>query len=127
MADPIGLYISEFDDSGFTLPDGSPATGFFKILRGVPGQALRCVFESTPEAVTAGITVSDVSVDGEAIQFGGQIARKITMKLTGVASVATDVVSSPVGCGGIPDASSGGGGAALVEIVVKHPPIRGKH
>ena len=32
-----------------------------------------------------GFTVGDISIGGEKIEFGGQIAEKITMKLTGLA------------------------------------------
>src|SRR5262249_14997432 len=79
LANPVGLYIDPLDDSGFHLPDGSAATGWFRILRGVKGRTLRAVFE--PPAGSA-FTVSDVTIGGVPIQFGGQIAQKITMKLT---------------------------------------------
>jgi hypothetical protein len=104
LANPVGLYIGKFDGSGFRLPDGSPAGGseFFKIVRGTPGQALRAVYELPPAIAASGLTVSDVKIGGKPIEFGGQIAEKITMKLTGVASVAQGIDNAPVACGGVP-------------------------
>jgi hypothetical protein len=123
LANPVGLYIDRIDEAGFQLPDGSPATGFFRILRGVPGQTLSAVFEPPAAVAAAGITVSDLTVGGEQIQFGGQIAQKITMKLTGVASAAQDVSNAPANCGAIPQVG-GGGGVSLVAAGGDRPPDR---
>lgn len=95
LQDPVGLYIDHIDDSGFRLPDGAPTTGWFQTLRGSAGRTLRAVF--APPAGSA-FTVSDVRVGGTAVQFGGQIAQRITMKLTGIASVATSTHSAPIDC-----------------------------
>lgn len=95
LANPVGLYIDHIDDSSFHLPNGSATTGWFQILRGTPGHTLRAVF--APPAGFA-FTVSDVKIGGVAVKFGGQIAQKITMKLTGVASVSTPIHNSPIAC-----------------------------
>ena len=95
LANPVGLYIDHVDDSSFRLPDGSATTGWFRILRGTPGHTLRAVF--TPPAGSA-FTVSDVKIGGVAVRFGGQIAQKITMKLTGVGSASTLIHNSPIPC-----------------------------
>ena len=72
----------------YTGPDGSPTTGWFRVVRGAAGHGLRAVF--APPA-SSPFTVSDVKIGGVPVQFGGQIAQMITMKLTGVAGVATAV------------------------------------
>ena len=121
LANPIGLYIDRLDDSGFRLPNGASPSGWFKIQRGKPGQVLRAVFEPPPGA-PAGLTVSDVTVDGQPLTFGGQIAQKITMKLTGVASVAQPVQNAPVGCGQVGLVESVGGVGLMAEPIVSMRP-----
>lgn len=95
LANPVGLYIDHLDDAGFRLPDGSKTTGWFQILRGTPGHTLRAVF-APPAGST--FTVSDVKIGGTPVNFGGQIAQNITMKLTGVASVSHTVHNAPIPC-----------------------------
>ena len=57
--------------------------------------------------------VSDVRIGGVPITFGGQIAQHITMKLTGVASLATDAAVAPIPCiGGAGLATATGAAAA---------------
>jgi hypothetical protein len=101
LADPVGLYIDHLDDSGFRLPSDLPVTGWFRVLRGSAGHTLRAEF--APPAGSA-FTVSDVKIAGVPIQFGGQIAQNITMRLTGVASVSTGIHDSPIPCIGGPGA-----------------------
>jgi len=97
LANPVGLYIDHLDDSGFRLPDGSSPSGWFQILRGTSTHILRAVF--APPAGSP-FTVSDVKIGGVPVQFGGQIAQHITMRLTGVASVATTINNAPIACVG---------------------------
>jgi hypothetical protein len=125
LANPVGLYIASFDGSGFRLPDDSAADGFFQILRGKTGQALRAVYQLPQNLASAGLTVSDVKIGGTPIEFGGQIAQRITMKLTGVASVDQSIQNRPVGCGAVQQ-SNGLGPEALAEGVMApaHPPTR---
>jgi hypothetical protein len=101
LANPVGLYIGAFDGAGLTL-DGQPAGGFFKVVRGAPPLGLRAVFELPPAAAAAGKTVSDVKSGSTPIEFGGQLAQRVTMHLVGIASVAQEVNNTPVRCGAIP-------------------------
>lgn len=101
LANPVGLYMSSFDSDGITL-NGNPAGGFFQVVRGAFPRALRAVFELPAAEVAAGNTVSDVMIGGHALEFGGQLAERITMHLFGIASVDQPVNNSPVGCGAIP-------------------------
>jgi hypothetical protein len=121
LANPVGLYMAAFDGSGLTL-DGQPAGGFFKVLRGAFPRALRAVYELPPDQAAAGKTVSDVKIGGQPVQFGGQLALRVTMHLTGVASVAQNVQNTPVGCGAIPQSTPA---AAHALAAVSHrPPLR---
>ncbi len=116
LANPVGLYIDHIDDSSFRLPDGSATTGWFQILRGKPGQTLRAIF--TPPAESP-FTVSDVTIGGVPVKFGGQVAQKITMKLTGVANIAKTIHNAPIAC----DVSVGAAhfAAATVSTSFKYP------
>jgi hypothetical protein len=101
LANPVGLYMADFDDAGITL-NGNPAGGFFRVVRGAFPQALRAVFELPAAVVAAGHFVSDVKIGGQELNFGGQLAERITMHLFGIASVDQPVNNAPIGCGAIP-------------------------
>jgi hypothetical protein len=105
LANPVGLYMADFDGAGITL-NGNPAGGFFRVVRGAFPQALRAVFELPSAEVTAGHSVSDVKIGGQALNFGGQLAERITMHLFGIASVDQAVDNAPMGCGAIPTTSA---------------------
>lgn len=103
IKNPIGLYLKSIDLTGFSKPDGSPITpAYFKITRGSMGQGLRGVFE-VPAGETSGghpFTVSDITIGGVKIAFGGQIAKRISIKLTGVAVEKGKINNPAFGCGG---------------------------
>ncbi|HEY9605501.1 MAG TPA: hypothetical protein V6C85_28105 [Allocoleopsis sp.] len=95
LADPVGLYIDNLDTSGWTVP--KPGTSerqpleqkdYWHVIRPEPEQAtkqkriLRAVFEVPADK---GFTINDIQIDGVPIQYPGQIAKHITMKLTGAA------------------------------------------
>jgi hypothetical protein len=102
LANPVGLYIGAFDGAGLML-NGAPAGNFFKVVRGAFPLALRAVYELPAELAAQGLTVSDVKTGASAIQFGGQIAERITMHIAGVASIARDIQNLPVSvCGAVP-------------------------
>jgi hypothetical protein len=106
LANPVGLYMASFNGAGITV-NGTPAGGFFKVMRGAFPLALRAVYELPPELAAQGLTVSDVKVGGTPLQFGGQLAERVTMHIAGVASVAQDIHDSPVNaCGGVPQVNA---------------------
>jgi hypothetical protein len=83
LQNPVGLYIDSLDTTGWKKPNGNPVDpGYWQILRGTTGKILRAVYE-VPAG--EGFVVGDIAIGGEKIEFGGQIAEKITMKLTGLA------------------------------------------
>jgi hypothetical protein len=95
LQNPVGLYMAGINTAGFITPNGSDAQQFFKIVRGPVGMAVRAVFE-VPANET--FTVGDITIDGQAIEFGGQIAEHITMKLTGLAFGKGQIHNSPKQC-----------------------------
>ncbi|MFB9327714.1 hypothetical protein ACFFSY_17440 [Paenibacillus aurantiacus] len=94
LLDPVGLYISDLDTGGFDARGKDPKE-FWKILRGEKGRILRAVYE-VPES--EGFKVGDITIGGLPIEYGGQIAQNITMKLTGVACKHHSVQNEPISC-----------------------------
>lgn len=92
LADPVGLYISELALDGFSGPAGEEMVAAWQVDRGSreDRRILRARFE-VPEEL--GFTVGQVLLDGDGIRFGGQIADRIQMVLTGLAK---QIVAEPV-------------------------------
>lgn len=82
LRNPVGLYISGINTAGFQTPNGKDAQSYWTIQRGTAGSALRAVFEVP---ASEGFSVSDIKIEGQNIQFGGQISEHVSMKLTGIA------------------------------------------
>jgi hypothetical protein len=120
LANPVGLYIASFKDDGLTLPDGTAASGCFNILRGKLPLGLRAEFRLPGAAEAKGLTVSDVSIGGKPIEFGGQLAELITMSLTGAACKAGSVNNPLQPCGAI------GAEAIAHAVAVSTPSLGGK-
>jgi len=84
-ADPIGVYLGGWDDSGWSKPDGSPVGNYWQIVRpaGASGPpALRLVYEVP---ASEGFVVGDIRIGGRPIEFGGQIAEHLTVSFTAIA------------------------------------------
>lgn len=92
LADPVGLYISELALDGFAGPAGEEVAAAWQVDRGSreDRRILRARFE-VPEEL--GFTVDQVLLDGDRIRFGGQIADRMQMVLTGIAK---QLVAGPV-------------------------------
>lgn len=86
LREPIGLYMTHWDDTGFTRPDGRPVGNYWRVVRGVPGLALRLVYEVP---ATLGFVVGDIRVGGRPIEHGGQVAEHVTVLAAGVAGLRT--------------------------------------
>lgn len=85
LRNPVALYITGWDSSGMKKPDGSPVGNYWKLLRGKPApgpneaaMGLHLVFE-VPES--EGFVVGDIKIGNRTIQYGGQLAEKITVGL----------------------------------------------
>src|SRR6478752_3807052 len=92
LADPVGLYIAALALDGFSGPRGEEVAAAWQVDRGSREERriLRARFEVPQEL---GFTVDQVLLDGDAIRFGGQIADRIQMVLTGIAK---QLVAGPV-------------------------------
>jgi hypothetical protein len=82
LREPIGLYITGYDDTGWTKPNGSPVGDYWTIARGRPGQILRLEYAVPPGE---GFVVGDIRIGGRRIEWGGQIAEHVTCTVGGVA------------------------------------------
>ena len=82
LADPVGLYIAGLSTVGWSTPDGSNPLDYWKIARGNPDKALRAVYEVPQDK---GFVVGDIAINGKPIDFGGQIADFLQIKVTGLA------------------------------------------
>jgi len=87
---PVGLYLHDFNPVGWVTPDGEDPRTYWKFVRGKEGYFVRAVFEVPPGQ---GYVVGDIKSAGRNIEFGGQIADFITIKLEGL---ATRIGQSPV-------------------------------
>jgi hypothetical protein len=84
-ADPIGVYIGGWDDTGWTKPDGSPVDNYWQVVRPAGASrppALRLVYEVP---ASEGFVVGDIRIGGRPIEFGGQIAEHLTVMFSAVA------------------------------------------
>ncbi len=118
LADPVGLYMVAFDDAGWQMSGGRPASGFMKIVRGQAGQAIRATYELPAPLKAQGLTVSDVTIGGTPIAFGGQIAEHITMGIKGVAATG-GFKNGLIPCHDTPQVPQAP--AALLDSSVPHP------
>jgi hypothetical protein len=95
LVNPVGLYMDHIDLSGWSVPDGIAASDCVKIARGTERMIERLVIEVPRET---GVTLGDVTIGGEPIVFGGQIAECVTVKLVGGAGAIGSVKNAPVAC-----------------------------
>lgn len=96
FADPVGLYMDSIDQTDWETPDGSDPAEWFRIVRGAPEHMLRVVFEAP--AASAHV-LGDVKIGGRKLQFGGQIAEKIQIRIRGIARSAA-APAPKLTCGG---------------------------
>ena len=82
LADPVGLYFNDLSTDGWKTPDNSDPKSYWTYLRGDTTHPVRAVFEVPAKK---GFVVGDITIDGEPIEFGAQIADFITIKLVAVA------------------------------------------
>ncbi len=88
LADPVGVYMDHIDVSGWSLPGGVKGADCFKIERGTRGMIERLVVEA-PDG--SGVLLGDMTIGGEIVRHGGQIAECITIKLLGAGDLKTTV------------------------------------
>jgi hypothetical protein len=87
--------MDHIDLSGWEAHDGKGVADCIKVTRGTLGMIERLVVEVPKER---GLTVSDITIGGVPIEYGGQIAECITVKLIGVAHPQAKITNQPVSC-----------------------------
>jgi hypothetical protein len=117
LADPVALYIVALETQGWRRPDGKPVGDYLRITRGRPGRALRAVYEVPARARAGGrrFVVGDIEIGGRPIEWGGQVAERVTVGLVGVATRKGGIGNPAVACAGrrgvpgrlMPEGSSG--------------------
>lgn len=98
MANPVGLSMDGLTSlAGWQTPDGSDPAGYWTVVRGTHEHQMRTVYE-----VPAGKTfvVGDIRINGRPIEFGGQIADFIRVKLVGLAHEFGRHTAPPRDCEG---------------------------
>ena len=96
LKNPVGLLMDGLDDTGFLKPDGSPAGDYWQVLRGFAGGAVRATYQ-VPAG--EGLVVGEMTIGGLQIEYGGQIAEHVTMKVVGQACRAGSFSNTPLVCG----------------------------
>ncbi len=82
LREPVGLYMVDWDDTGWSKPNGRPVGDYWRVRRGKPGAALRLEYE-VPKG--EGFVVGEIRIGGREIEYGGQIAEHVTVMAGGVA------------------------------------------
>lgn len=105
IENPVGLYMSTVDWNGWKTPDSTDAKTYWTVRRGTaaadPNQSyiVRATYAVPP---AKGYTVSDVTIGGEAIDFGAQIAARINVRVAVLVSDPADLPPPrPIGCTGV--------------------------
>ena len=103
LEDPVALYLVRLETQGWRRPDGKPVGNYLTVTRGVRGRGLRGVYQVPPGARAGGrpFVVGDIEIGGRPIEWGGQIAERMTMGLTGLASRKGGISNPPLACAGL--------------------------
>jgi hypothetical protein len=106
LRNPVGLYIAGIDPSQFTKPDGSIINDFggryWNILRASEDHSmiLRATVKVPEGEMFNGkpLLLGDLLVNGDPLEYGGQVADTITVGLFAIA-VTGGPNASPISCG----------------------------
>jgi hypothetical protein len=106
LQNPVGLYMEKPDTTGWQTPDGTDPATFWTRLRGTEDATVRAAFEVP---ASKGYAVGDIKIGGAAIEFGGQIAEHVTVKLTGIACRQGTKLNAAEACVGLGAVALAGG------------------
>jgi hypothetical protein len=90
LLDPIGLYIQGLETTGLTTPDDEDPAAFWTVERGDGERILRARY-AVP--VERGYTVGHMKSGGRPINFGAQLADRVTVKITAIIKPASHALS----------------------------------
>lgn len=90
LRNPIALYMTHWDSSGWRKPNGDPVGNYWTLVRGTkatapgkPSLGLHLVYEVP---ANEGFVVGDIKIGPRNIKYGGQIAENINVGLIGLIS-----------------------------------------
>lgn len=112
LENPVGLYMTGLDTSGFEAPNGEDPSKFWQVKKGVvaPDEPDKTMIVRAEYAVPDGhgFTVSDIAIGGAKIRFGAEIAGNIGMRLGAIVSPKLTLPPPRgIGCDGQTPASLG--------------------
>ncbi len=106
LANPPQLAFESISFENWEVPGGVAPEACWTYSRGADGRYMRGVLEAPKGSA---FVVGDIRIDGQPIRFGGQVADRIRIKVTGLAhKLGQAPIEAVAGC--IP--SSGAGGTA---------------
>jgi hypothetical protein len=110
LEDPVGIYILGIDLAGWKTPDGSDPQSLVRVERGNPPVRMRV------QVPSGAFTLSDVTIGGEPIRSGAQVAERVTV--AAIASVGAPGAIRPARgrpCGSVAagDAVAGAAGTKI--------------
>lgn len=84
LENPVGLYMTRLDTTGWSSPDGTNPQMFWKVIKGKddsdPRKAIIVRAEyAVPDDKS--YTVSEIKIGGEAIRYGAQVAANLEIRL----------------------------------------------
>jgi hypothetical protein len=97
LRNPVGLYMHHIDLAGWAAPDGRPVGDCVHVVRGGGDMIERLEVRVPAER---GFNVGDITIGGEPIRHGGQVAECITVHLVGMAA-APGTFNNPGSAGAI--------------------------
>jgi hypothetical protein len=88
LSDPPGLYLEGLITGGMKTPDGTDPGKFWKAERGDRGHVVRAAYE-VPKGKGHDYVVGDITIGGEPIKFGGQIAKRVRIRVEALVKPGT--------------------------------------
>jgi hypothetical protein len=101
LLNPVGLYMTDFNGAALVTPDSTPADEFWTWVRPTTQlgdrfkRYLRAVFEVPG---TKKYSIEDITLAGQPLKYGGQLASLITMMLVGVVDRVNQIHIDPITC-----------------------------
>ena len=129
LRNPVALYMTQWDSTGFKNPDGSPAGNYWTLRRGKPAASpgdpamgLHLVYEVPPGK---GFVIGDMKIGSKTIKFGGQLAEHINVGLFGLICREGGLNNPRFRCNEQPIAPVGVAPLGVADAGEERPPLRG--
>jgi hypothetical protein len=93
LNNPVGLYFDDLSTAGWETPDGSDPKSYWTYARGEDSHHVRAVYEVPQEHE---FVVGDITIEGNPIEFGAQIADFISIKAIALACRIGHSTATPI-------------------------------